>query len=135
MAFLDSSVIIDYLDGVAPAVDFVNKKSHLLTSSICVYEVLEGEVLSSGPSDVVGARQTFGRVEAIKFDETIAIEAARMQERLASSGEPVSTRDLLIAASARSTGDELVVTDSDFQTAVFDEYMTVTNPRESATHE
>ena len=93
MAFLDSSVIIDYLDGVAPAVDFVNEQSHLLTSSICVYEVLEGEVLSSGPSDVVGARQTFGRVEAIKFDETIAIEAARMQERLDSSGEPVSTRD------------------------------------------
>jgi predicted nucleic acid-binding protein len=51
-------------------------------------------------------------VEAVDFNETIAIEAARMQDKLASNGETVPTRDLMIAATARSTGDELVVTDS-----------------------
>ena len=130
MAFLDSSAIVDYLDEVESVVQYVDEQPHLLTSSICVYEVLQGEVMSRGPSDVIGARQKFGRVEAVDFNETIAIEAARMQDKLASNGETVPTRDLMIAASARSTGDELVVTDSDFQTDVFADYMTVTNLRE-----
>lgn len=127
MAFLDSSAIIDYLDEVESIVQYVDEQPHLLTSSICVYEVLQGEVMSRGSSDVIGARQTFGRVEAVDFNETIAIEAARMQDKLASNGETVPTRDLMIAASARSTGAELVVTDSDFQTDVLADYMTVTN--------
>ena len=130
MAFLDSSVIVDYLDDVASVVQYVDEQPHLLTSSICVYEVLQGEVMSRGPSDVIGARQKFGRVESIDFNETIAIEAARLQGKLAASGETVPARDLMIAASARSTGDELVVTDSDFQTSVLEDHLTVTNLRE-----
>lgn len=130
MAFLDSSVIIDYLDEVESVVQYVDEQSHLLTSSICVYELLQGEVMSRGPSDVIGARQKFGRVQAVDFNEPIAIEAARMQDKLASNGETVPTRDLMIAATARSTGDEFLVTDSDFQTDVLEGIMTVTNLRE-----
>lgn len=132
MAFLDSSAIIDYLDGVEHVVEFVDDQSHLLTSSICVYEVLHGEVLSRGEADVMGARQNFGRVEAIVFNETIALEAARMQDRLASSGEPMPVRDLLIAASARSTGDTLVVGDGDFDVGVLDQIMDIHDLRKSS---
>lgn len=114
MAFLDSSVIIDYLDGIEHVAEYVEEQSHLLTSSLCVYEVLHGEVLSSGETDVWRARQQFNRVEALDFNETIAIEAARMQDKLATSGRTMPTRDLLIAASARSTGDTLAVSDGDF---------------------
>ncbi len=129
MAFLDSSVIIDYLDGVERTVEFVDNTPHLLTSSICVYEVLEGEVLSSGTTDVVGARQTFGRIEAIDFNETIALEAARIQDRLVSAGDPMPVRDLLIAASARSTGDVLVVADGDFDVTPLQKMMDVRDLR------
>jgi len=114
MAFLDSSVIIDYLAGVDDVVRYVDDQPRLLTSSLCVYEVLEGEALGRGETDVVGARQAFGRVQSVDFNETIALEAARMQDRLATVGEPMPTYDLLIAATARSTGDTLVVTDADF---------------------
>lgn len=127
MAFLDSSVIIDYLAGVQPAVEFVDDQSRLLTSSLCVYEVLEGEVLSSGETDVTGARQDFGRVEAVDLNETIALEAAGMQDRLASVGEPLPVRDLLIAASARSTGDTLVVGDGDFDTEALSQMVDIRN--------
>jgi len=127
MAFLDSSVIIDYLDGVDRVVEFVDDTSHLLTSSICVYETLEGEVLGSGQTDVVGARQAFGRIEAIDFNEMIALEAARMQDRLVSNGDPMPVRDLLIAASARSTGDVLVVSDDDFDLSSLRMMMDVRN--------
>ena len=116
MVFLDSSVLIDYLEGIEHVVDFVDEQDRLLTSSLCLYEVLEGDVLSRGETDVIAARQAIGRVRAIDFNETLALEAARIQDRLASDGAPMPVYDLLIVASARSTGDTLAVSDSDFET-------------------
>lgn len=125
MAFLDSSVIIDYLAGIESVVTFVDDQPRLLTSSLCIYEVLEGEARSTGQSDVVGARQAFGRVQGIGFNEEIALEAARMQDRLSTNGSPMPTYDLLIAASARSTGDTLVVRDRDFDVEPLGEFLDV----------
>ncbi|ELZ65793.1 type II toxin-antitoxin system VapC family toxin [Haloferax sp. Atlit-6N] len=116
MTFLDSSVIIDYLDGVAEVVEFVDEQPTLVTSSICIYEVLAGEVFSAGETDLIGARENFGRITALDFSEEVAFEAARMQNRLLESGTPMSPRDLMIAATARSEGKELVVSDADFDT-------------------
>ena len=39
----------------------------------------------------------------------------------------LSHRDAMIAATARSTGDEYVVADSDFETTPLEDVMTVTN--------
>lgn len=116
MTFLDSSVIIDYLDGVEPVVEFVDDRPAPVTSSICIHEVLTGEVFAAGETDLVGARGNFGRVTALDFSEEVAFEAARMQSRLLESGDPMSPRDLRIAATARSEGKELVVSDADFET-------------------
>ena len=116
MTFLDSSVIIDYLDGVEDVVEFVDEQPTLVTSSICLYEVLAGEVFAAGETDLIGARENFGRVTALDFSEEVAFEAARMQSRLLESGNPLSPRDLMIAATARSDGTELVVADADFDT-------------------
>ncbi|MFB6178790.1 MAG: PIN domain-containing protein [Halorientalis sp.] len=131
MTFLDSSVIIDYLDNVAPVVEFVDDQPTLLTSSICVYEVLVGEVFSSGPTDIHGTREDFGRVASLDFNESIALEAVQLQQQLQNRGETMPARDLFIAATARSTGDELVVADADFQTEQLEELLTVTNLRDS----
>ena len=116
MTFLDSSVIIDYLDGVEEVVEFVDEQPVLVTSSICIYEVLAGEVFSAGETDLIGARENFGRVTGLDFSEEVAFEAARMQNRLLESGTPMSPRDVMIAATARSEGTELVVSDADFDT-------------------
>lgn len=116
MTLLDSSVIIDYLDGVEAVVDFVDEQPTLVTSSICIYEVLAGEVFSAGETDLIGARENFGRVTARDFSEEVAFEAARMQNRLLKSGNPMSPRDLMVAATARTEGKELVVSDADFET-------------------
>ena len=74
MTVLDSSVIIDYLDGVEEVVEFVDEQPVLVTSSICVYEVLAGEVFSADETDLVEARENFGRVAALDFSEEIAFE-------------------------------------------------------------
>ncbi|WP_458210914.1 PIN domain-containing protein [Haladaptatus sp. NG-SE-30] len=125
MTFLDSSVIIDYLDGVEEVVEFVDEQPVLVTSSICIYEVLAGEVFSAGETDLIGARENFGRVTALDFSEEAAFEAARMQNRLLESGTPMSPRDLTIAATARSDGKELVVSDADFDTEGLRELLSV----------
>jgi len=129
MTFLDTSVIIDYLVDVEPVVAFVNDQETLLTSTICVYEVLVGEVFGPGETNLHQRRQDFGRVEALEFNEVIAIEAVRLQGELLEIGEPLAPRDMMVAASARSTGDELVVSDADFETDALAEYVSITNLR------
>jgi hypothetical protein len=125
VTLLDSSVIIDYLDGVENVVTFVDEQPVLVTSSICVYEVLAGEVFSADETDLVGARENFGRVTALDFSEEVALEAARMQKRLLEAGTPLSPRDLMIAATARSEGKELAVSDADFDTEGLRELLSV----------
>ncbi|ADB62890.1 PilT protein domain protein (plasmid) [Haloterrigena turkmenica DSM 5511] len=129
MTFLDSSVIIDMLEGVDETVSFVESQDGpYLTSAICVYEVLAG-TLGSGDTDLRAERQHFGGVHSLEFNEKIALEAAQLQDELLTDGERMAVRDLMIAATARSTGDHLVVADSDFQTDVLESTLQVTNLR------
>jgi hypothetical protein len=82
-------------------------------------------VFAAGETDLIGARENFGRVVAIDFSEEVAFEATRMQSRLLESGAPMSPRDLMIAATARSEGKELVVSDTDFETDGLRELLSV----------
>lgn len=59
MTFLDTSVIIQYLGGDPDVRDYIEGREPWLTSTICVFEVLNGR-LGSGDTDVVDARQDFG---------------------------------------------------------------------------
>ena len=129
MTFLDSSVIIDMLEGVPDVVEHVEDRGQpYLTSSVCVFEVIDGEV-GSGSTDIAAARQEFGGVRALDLNERIALEAGRMQDQLMDDGERMAARDLLIAATARSTGDELITADGDFETQLLTDVMDVTNLR------
>jgi len=129
VTFLDSSVIIDMLEGVPDVVDYVEDRGQpYLTSSVCVFEVIDGEV-GSGTTDVDKVRQEFGGVRALDLNEQIVLEAGRMQDQLMNDGERMAARDLLVAATARSTGDELIVADSDFETQLLTELIDVTNLR------
>lgn len=129
MTFLDSSVIIDLLEGIDDTVAYVESQdTPYLTSAICVYEVLAG-TLGHGGTDVRDERQRFGGVRALAFNEQMALEAAQLQDELLANGTRMAVRDLMIAATARSTGDHFVVADSDFQTDVLEDKMQVTNLR------
>ena len=117
------------LEGVPDVVEHVEDRGQpYLTSSVCVFEVIDGEV-GSGSTDIVAARQEFGGVRALDLNEQIALEAGRMQDQLMDDGERMAARDLLIAATARSTGDELITADGDFETQLLTDVMDVTNLR------
>jgi predicted nucleic acid-binding protein len=116
MTFLDSSVIINLVEGVLYTVKKMEQfDAPYLTSTICIFEELNGK-LGPGETDIAGARNDFGGVKSLDLAKDIAQEAARMQDQLLTDGERLSPRDILIAATARSTGDELVVADKDFET-------------------
>jgi predicted nucleic acid-binding protein len=126
MLFLDSSALIEYNNDNPAVVAHVDDRGQLFTSAICVYEVVEGEMWATNESPHV-IRQGFGGVRSIELNEEIALEAARIQNELRSDGDEMPVRDLLIAATARSTGAELVVADGDFETDLLDDLMPVTN--------
>jgi hypothetical protein len=131
MTFLDSSVIIDMVEGVPETVAEMDRfDPPYLTSTICVFEVLEGK-LGAGATDIASARTDFSGVRSLDLTEEIVQEAARIQDRLLDDRARMAPRDVMIAATARSTGDELVVADSDFETARLQGLLSVTNLAES----
>lgn len=131
MTFLDSSVIIHYLNDEADVVEYVDEETTApyFTSTLCVYEVLMGPVMSVEQTRLHDERQRFAWVQALDLNEPIAMEANRIQDDLANTGEQMPARDVLIAATARSTGDALLVADDHFDAERLRSYLTVTQLR------
>ena len=126
MTFLDSSTIIEYLRDTQSVIEYLDTREPWWTSTICVFEVLNGPA-GSPNFDPIEERQKFSGVQAHEFNEQLALEAARLQDESISDGSELSHRDAMIAATARSTGDEYVVADSDFETEPLEDVMVVTN--------
>jgi predicted nucleic acid-binding protein len=126
MTFLDSSTIIEYLRDNQSVIDYLDEREPWWTSTICVFEVLNGPA-GSPNFDPVDERQKFSGVQALEFNEQLALEAARLQDASINDGTELSHRDAMIAATARSTGDEYVVADSEFETTVLEKHIHVAN--------
>lgn len=126
--FLDTSAIIAYQQGDEHVVEYLDDGRPWYTSTICAFEYINGR-LGSGETDVLAVRQEFSDVQTLDLNEPIAVEAARLQDELLADGDRLATTDMLIAATARSTGDELVVADRDFETEILQTVMEVTNLR------
>ena len=126
MLFLDTSAILAYKREGEDAVSYLEGNEPWFTSSVCVYEFVTGAMWRDDISAHV-ARQSIGGVQSVDLSETVAMEAARIQNTLRRDGDEMAVRDLLVAATARSTGAELVVADSDFETEQLRDLMTVTN--------
>lgn len=126
MLALDSSAIIDYSNDREEVVDYLDGRGPFITSAICVYEVVAGEMWATGKSAHT-VREGFDDVRSLELNEEITLEAARIQVQLRGRGAEMPVRDLLVAATARSAGAELVVADDDFVTDPLQELLRVTN--------
>jgi predicted nucleic acid-binding protein len=62
MTFLDSSTIIEYLRGNGTVIEYLDEGRPWWTSTICVFEVLNGPAGSEG-FDPLEERQRFGASE------------------------------------------------------------------------
>lgn len=126
MLFLDTSAILAYKRENGRVVSYLEENKPWVTSTICVYEFVNGAMWQDGITAHV-ARQSIGGVQSIDLSEAVALEAARIQNQLREDGEEMSVRDLLVGATARSTGAELVVADADFHSEYLQDVLTVTD--------
>lgn len=126
MTFLDSSTIIEYLRDNPTVIEYLNTEEPWWTSAICVFELLNGPA-GAANFDPIEERQKFGGVRALEFNEQLAVEAARLEDSAVKNGSELSHRDAMIAATARSTGDEFVVADRDFDIDPLVDLLPVTN--------
>jgi hypothetical protein len=112
----DSSVLIDYLDGVEEAVDYVaaSADERAVAPPLVLYEVYQGEVFKSGPADFAAVDGALEWLTVVDETRELAREAAVLQDALRSRGTPLNARDAFIAGAARALGETLAVADSDF---------------------
>lgn len=124
----DSSVLIDYLDGVATAVTYVEEHSdeRAVAPPLVLFEIYQGEVFKSGASDFEAVDAALGWLQVVDETPEVARRAAELQDRLRSDGDPLTARDAFIAGVADALDEPLVVADSDFDVAGIDDVLDVT---------
>lgn len=117
MSLYDSSVLIDYLDGRDEAVAYVD--DHLderaVAPPIVLFEVYQGEVFKSGPSDFAAVDGALEWVTVVDETAACARAAGELQDELHRRGQPLAARDAFVAGTAKHLGERLVVSDADFE--------------------
>lgn len=116
MTFYDSSVLIDYLDGVTDVVEYVTDHAgeRAVAPPIVLFEVYKGEVFKSGPADFDAVDGALEWLIIVEETAQLARSAAELQASLQGRGEPLTSRDAYIAGAAKGLGERLVVADADF---------------------
>lgn len=127
MTLYDSSLLIDYLDGVDDAVDYIesNGDERALAPPLVLFELYQGEVYRSGEADFDAIDAALSWLVVVESTHEHAQAAAELQNLLHATGAPLSARDAYIAGIAASLGETLAVSDSDFDVAGIHEHLDV----------
>lgn len=116
MVLYDSSVLIEYLDGVDTAVEYVAEHldERAVVPPLAMFEIYQGEVYKSGPAEFDAVDGALEWVTVV--DETVDATrmAAELQEQLQQHGDPLAARDAFIAGAAIAHSERLAVADADF---------------------
>ncbi|WP_115865724.1 PIN domain-containing protein [Halorussus litoreus] len=127
MTLYDSSVLIDYLDGVDDAVNYV--ETHLderaVAPPLVAFEVYQGEIFKSGQANFDAVEGALEWVSIVDDISGVPRAAAELQNELASNGEPLAARDAFIAGAAKRIGEPLAIADSDFDVDGITDHVTV----------
>lgn len=107
---LDSDAVIDYINGMAPALALVQgleeAQDVMCTCAVVVSEVYTG--LQSGSLSERRAELLFDAMEYLETNRRAAETAGRWRYQYARRGLQFSTQDLLIAATAVAEGATVV---------------------------
>ncbi len=108
----DSSVLIDYLEGVPATVDYV--EAHADERAVAP-ALVPFEVFKTGAADF----------DAVDESAATARAAAELQHDLHRNGEPLAARDALVAGVARALDEPLAVADTDFDVDGIEDLLSV----------
>lgn len=115
MKLLETSYLVDYEKEREVAREYFEAHRHesLVASTVSMFELAFGVVADSN-RELDDLRNSLLWVDFLDFSVSDAIEAARIQSELQSSGDLIPIGDLLIADVARNRGATLVAGDDHF---------------------
>lgn len=118
MLALDTSFLIDYLDGEPTAGTFIEERRNrpFHAPALALFEVYRGGARTGGQEHLDRVRDALEWVEPLPLDNAAAEEAALVEAELLDAGSPVNLGDVLIAGVCRHHGADLVTRDGHFET-------------------
>lgn len=127
MTLFDSSLLIDYLDGDVGAIEYVedNIDHRAIAPPLVLYEVYQGEVFKSGPTDLDAVGGALEWLTVSEATSGCARRAAELQTSLVDEGQVLAARDAYIAGCAIELDSRLAVSDEDFDVAGYPVGLTV----------
>lgn len=115
MMALDSSFLVDYLDGVEAAADFLaDTEGPFAAPTLALFEVYRGAARAGGDEGLRLAAEALDWVEPLPLTEDGAREAALVEAEVLDDGERINIGDALIAGVCRSVGGSVVTRDDHF---------------------
>lgn len=116
MIALDTTFLLDYLDGVDDAAAYLedHEDKPFFAPSLALFEVYRGAARTGGADQVERVESALDWVEPLPLDAPAAREAALVEAELLAAGDPVNLGDALIAGVCRHNGARVVTRDRDF---------------------
>jgi predicted nucleic acid-binding protein len=115
MHCLDTSALVDYLEGVATIGEFLEaNRQPYFAPSVALHEVFVGAARLRGDEGVAAVLSDLDWIEPLPLTVDGAAEAARIDAELHGSGTPIGAMDTLIAGVVREAGATLVTADAHF---------------------
>lgn len=116
MIALDTSFLLDYLDGLEAAGTVIEEHEDrpLFAPTLSLFEVYRGAARAAGRQGMDRAAAGLEWVEPLPLTEPAAREAALVEAELREAGDPVNLGDTVIAGVCRHNGACLVTRDGDF---------------------
>jgi tRNA(fMet)-specific endonuclease VapC len=111
MKVLDTTFLIDYLDGDKQTPKVVSGNEEFLTTQLNMYELIRGIFLTDNPqSNLLKAKKVFETLRILTLDDNGIIESARIFADLSKTGKMIPDSDCLTAGIALSNGINKIVT-------------------------
>ncbi len=120
MTIIDTSVLIPFLNGAPDVVDKVrevsSKTDRIEITIITAYEIMKGAYLSSKREDnLEDVKEAISNMQILDLTPQACEEASRIFYSLKESGKMISEFDILIAAIAKTNGENILTRDRHFE--------------------
>jgi tRNA(fMet)-specific endonuclease VapC len=111
MKVLDTTFLIDLLDGKKETLNIIESEGPLFTTQINMYELIRGLYLEkTSDEDIKKSMHLFESITVLPFDNFAALKSAEIFARLIKKGLRIPNGDCMVAGTTISKGFATVVT-------------------------
>ncbi|GAB3417090.1 type II toxin-antitoxin system VapC family toxin [Haloparvum alkalitolerans] len=116
MIALDTSFLVDYLDGEEATKRFLAERTGepMHSPALSLFEVYRGAARTTSGDRIDDVADALDWVDPLPLDGSAADEAARIESELLAAGERINLGDVLIAGVCRDRGATIVSRDDHF---------------------